>query len=889
MQVVARCVAVVTLLLGATGPVAPVPAQGQLRFQSGNRFDLDIGDDAGVQSFALSDVNKDNLPDIVAVAVNGDGDDALAVLLSRGDGTFDSPRFFVDEAEDAILAPAAVAVADVGSLGGAGPDGNTDVIIVDQTDGVVVAFGAGTGDFSFHKELGRFPIDAPDELVGVAVADFDGQNGPDLAVLDAEGVVFFLCNTGFSAFGICSTDTLTTGGTSAVAIAVGKFNDDEAPDVVVLNQENTSGDEPGRIALFLGAGDGNFSAAIPATLPLAQPRANDLAVGLVNDDELNDVVVVFNEPLGGDSVQVFLGQASGRLGDAGVSLGLAMSPLAVAFADFDGDGIEDLVMPQEDEPFPGIVRGDGSPTFPNLEQPVSLGAARAVAVGDINADGRQDFVVLLLNGTQLRAAINAGAGPTFTPAPAGTPTPTPVVTTVVPTISLGSCEFRLGIMGPTPVPGRAEPIAVVAGDFDRDGNPDIAALDTATDRVVVLLTDPTLLRSRTEECAIRDEDIDSYALDGDPAAIAVGDLNRDARPDLVVVGSNGVTVFLADPTREGSFVPQTPLAIESNPRSVTIDDFNRDAILDIATANFGAGSVTIRHGVGDGTFPAGASVTVTVSVPSAVLALDLNGDTRPDLAVASETNNRVSFFFQSSSGTFSLPTVVSLDGAPTALAAANLVPGGGRELLVAVRRSDGRGTLVSLKHSAGSVVNTLGTLDTGPRPSAVGSADLNQEGNPADAVVASSINDNLTFYFANANGSFAAPPEPVQVGREPVALAIADFDADGKADIVVANRAAGTLALLRSAVPPLTPTPTVTPTLGSPTVSPTPTETPIPDDTPVPTRGPTSTPKEGTFTLSGGGCAVVGATGDDRGLALLLLGVAWFRARRKTGSTHPSG
>src|SRR5688572_12896130 len=120
-----------------------------------------------------------------------------------------------------------------------------------------------------------------------------------------------------------------------------------------------------------------------------------------------------------------------------------------------------------------------------------------------------------------------------------------------------------------------------------------------------------------------------------PAAIAVGDINGDQRPDLAVAlaFSDAVAVMLGN--ADGSFQPPrtTYLGPTQNPRGVVIGDFNRDTRPDLAVANAAANSVAILLGNGDGTFQ--PTLTVAAGAGTASVAVgEFNGDTNPDLVVA---------------------------------------------------------------------------------------------------------------------------------------------------------------------------------------------------------------------------------------------------------------
>ncbi|MGH8865117.1 MAG: FG-GAP repeat domain-containing protein, partial [Burkholderiales bacterium] len=87
-----------------------------------------------------------------------------------------------------------------------------------------------------------------------------------------------------------------------------------------------------------------------------------------------------------------------------------------------------------------------------------------------------------------------------------------------------------------------------------------------------------------------------------PESVAIGDVNRDGRPDLVVanLGSANVSVLLGK--GDGSFQPAVNLAAGDFPVSVALGDVNRDGRPDLAVANANSDNVSVLLGNGDGTF-----------------------------------------------------------------------------------------------------------------------------------------------------------------------------------------------------------------------------------------------------------------------------------------------
>jgi hypothetical protein len=120
--------------------------------------------------------------------------------------------------------------------------------------------------------------------------------------------------------------------------------------------------------------------------------------------------------------------------------------------------------------------------------------------------------------------------------------------------------------------------------------------------------------------------------------LATGDLNRDGTQDLVVKGSNGLSVFLGDGT--GKFNLAGNLVTTNSPGSVVLGDFNADGKLDIAT---GKGvTLSTRLGNGDATF--GAASSFPVPSNSGFMATgDFNSDGNLDLALGLGAGVAVTF------------------------------------------------------------------------------------------------------------------------------------------------------------------------------------------------------------------------------------------------------
>jgi tetratricopeptide (TPR) repeat protein len=342
------------------------------------------------------------------------------------------------------------------------------------------------------------------------------------------------------------------------------------------------------------------------------------------------------------------------------------APLALATADFTGDGLRDLAVVNHNDSSITILLNQGKGNFaPATGSPIVLGTnetgASAIAAGDANNDGifdlfianqTSDNVTLLIgkgDGTFTAAAaspIAAGAGPSaIAVADFDRDGNLDIAVTNISdnTVSVflgdGKGGFKAAPGSPFLLPGGAQgPVAIVAQDFNNDGKPDLAIVNRTTSNVSVLTGngDGTFAEAPGSPIAVGKT----------PVALAEGDLNGDARPDLAVVNQadNSLSVLLNNGDATFASAANSPLATGATPSGVAIADFNTDNVNDLVVTNQGTDNIGIHLGLGAGLFLPRFGLP-TAQGPSAVVAADLNGDGRPDAAITEETANQVSIIF----------------------------------------------------------------------------------------------------------------------------------------------------------------------------------------------------------------------------------------------------
>ena len=279
-----------------------------------------------------------------------------------------------------------MALADVSLDSGRTPD----LLVVDSdVPGVDVFLGdEGFGDF-VDTEL---TLDAGDGVpIALATGNFDssGSRLVDVAVLTRNpGRVRIFLNTpdsdteSFDAesdFTVVTTPLTFDG--EARALTVGRFNSDTRDDIAVLTANS--------IYVFLSNGDGTFQRLAPVAT-----TGNDgflLIASKLDDDEFDDIVV--SDP-SDHQIKIFTANSGGVLSVV-ASLNAGDEPRGITAADYDGDGIVDLIVADAVADIVEILRyfpGLGNAQFGDAREATASANSYALLTFDADRNGTQDVV-----------------------------------------------------------------------------------------------------------------------------------------------------------------------------------------------------------------------------------------------------------------------------------------------------------------------------------------------------------------------------------------------------------------------------------------------------------------------------------------------------------------
>jgi hypothetical protein len=341
-------------------------------------------------------------------------------------------------------------------------------------------------------------------------------------------------------------------GTNPESVAVGDFNGDGIPDLATANWGS------GNVTVLLGNGLGGFTAAPGSPFPVGtNPRS--VTVGDFNGDGIQDLAIANNSS---GNVTVLLGNGSGGFTAAsGSPFAAGAGPRSAAVGDFNGDGIQDLAVANENGNNVTVLLGNGSGGFTAAAgSPFAVGTGpESVAVGDFNGDGIQDLVTANFGSNNVTVLLGNGSGG-FTAA-TGSP-------------------FAAGL----------EPYFAAVGDFNGDGVQDLAITNFSSTNITVLLGNGS--GGFTEATG------SPFPVGTAPIYAAVGDFNGDGIQDLATAnyGSNNVTVLLGNGSGGFTAATGSPFAAGLLPYSIAVADFNGDGIEDLAAANLNSNNVTVLLG-----------------------------------------------------------------------------------------------------------------------------------------------------------------------------------------------------------------------------------------------------------------------------------------------------
>lgn len=719
---------------------------------------------SGPDGVVASDIDGDGKQDIVVSNSMGNSVSVFRNISTPGSITTNSFDTRFDFTTNTGPIPFAFAINDIDG------DGKPDLVVTNDVNSISVYRNTCTlGSFSTGLFAPKVDFSIMGGPRGVALGDIDGDGKPDLAVTSPSvGLVSVFKNTSISGtIGSASLATKVefTAGAGPFSIAISDIDGDGKSDLVVTNSMNNTISIFRNISTSGSINSGSFAAKVDFN---TNNYPQYCTIGDINGDGKPDIIIANST---NNSVSVFRNtSASGSITEssfaAKVDFPSGSSPRGVAIGDIDGDTKPDLLVTNSGSNSISIFRNAIPesiipPPVITSFTPASGPVGTTVTITGTNFSPTPSNNIIWFGAVQ--AAVTAATATLLTvTVPAGA-TYQPITVTVNGLTAWSGKSFNLtfpgsGVIDATSFAtkinfnGGTKPCGIAIGDIDGDGKPDLVVTNEGSNTVSIF-RNISILGSITASSF--SEKVD-FITGAGPVSVAIADIDGDGKPDLSVanVSSNTVSVFRNISTygsiTSGSFSEKVDFSTGSAPYNIAIGDLDKDGKADLAVACWGSNMVSV-----------------------------LRNTCTSGILTTSSFAEKVDF------GTGIHPYLIAIGD----------VDGDGNQDMAVT--NEGSNTVSILKNTStpGSIIGSsfAGKVDfaTGVTPRGIVICEVDGDGNPDMIVTNDGSNFVSIFQNMNTPGSINSASFSTKIdlptGNAPRGIGINDIDGNGKIDLVVTN------------------------------------------------------------------------------------------------------